>query len=42
MPNLFVIANDILFARFDEQGKDYDETLEKVFSYVLAFPSLAR
>ena len=30
MPNVFSIANDILIADFDEQGKDHDETLEKV------------
>ena len=30
MPNVFSIADDILIAGFDGQGKDHDETLEKV------------
>ena len=30
MPNVFGIADDILIAGFDEQDKDYIETLEKV------------
>ena len=30
MPNVFDIADDILIAGFDEQGKDHDETLYKV------------
>ena len=30
MPNVFDIADDILIAALDEQGKDHDETLEKV------------
>ena len=30
MPNVFGIADDILFAGFIEQGKDHNETLGKV------------
>ena len=30
MPNVFGIADDNLFAGFDEQGQDYDETVEKI------------
>ena len=29
MPNVFSIADDILIAGFDEQGKDHDATLDK-------------
>ena len=31
MPNVLSIADDILIAGFDEQGKDHDETPDKVF-----------
>ena len=31
MPNVFGIADDILISGFDGQGKDHDETLDKVF-----------
>ena len=30
MPNVFGIANDILIAGIDKQGKDHDETSDKV------------
>ena len=30
MPNVFDIADDISISGFEEQGKDYDETLDKV------------
>ena len=30
MPNMFSIADNISIAGFDKQGKDYDETLDKV------------
>ena len=30
MSNVFGIADDILTSGFDEQGKDHNETLEKV------------
>ena len=30
MPNVFVIADDILIAGFDEHGREHDEMLEKV------------
>ena len=30
MPNVFRIGDDILIAGFDEQGKDHEETLDKV------------
>ena len=30
MPNVFGSADDILIAGFNEQGKDHDETLDKV------------
>ena len=30
MANLFGISDDILIAHFDKQGKDHDETLDKV------------
>ena len=30
MPNIFIIAEDILIASFDEKNKDHDETLDKV------------
>ena len=30
LPNVFGIGNDILFAHFDEQGKDHDATLDIV------------
>ena len=30
MPNVFSIADDILIAGFDEQGKDHNETLNEV------------
>ena len=30
MPNVFGIADDILIRGFDEQGKDNDDTLEKL------------
>ena len=33
MPNVFGIADDMLIICFDEQGKDHDETLEKVLQY---------
>ena len=31
MPNVLGIADDILIAGFDKQGKDNDEPLDKVF-----------
>ena len=31
MPNVFGITDDILIAGFDDQGKDHDEILDKVF-----------
>ena len=31
MPNVFSNADDILIAGFNEQSKDHDETLHKVF-----------
>ena len=31
MPDDFGIADDFLFAGFDEQGRDHDPTLDKVF-----------
>ena len=30
LPNVFVIADDILIAGLDDQGKDHDATLDKV------------
>ena len=30
LPNVFGIANDILISGFNEQGRDYDETVDKV------------
>ena len=30
MSNVFSIADDILMAGFDEQGKDLDETLDEI------------
>ena len=30
MPNVFSIADDILFAGFNEEGKDHNETFDKV------------
>ena len=32
MPNVFSIADDILIAGFDELGKDYNATPDKLFS----------
>ena len=30
MPSIFCIADDILIAGFDKQGKDHDATLDKI------------
>ena len=30
MPNSFIIANDILTAGFDEQGRDHDAALDNI------------
>ena len=30
MPNFFIVANGILIAGFDEQGRNHDATLDKV------------
>ena len=30
MPNVFIITDDILIADVDQQGKDHDETLDKL------------
>ena len=30
MPNVFAIADDILVVGYEDSGKDYDETVQKV------------